>query len=212
MQTNGARMRFQRTALEDQADLPGMRLQKLAQLQRCLQSQAATKIGKPGQSDGAVGGADTDFTLLFAGDISKMTGGACRQILPKDGSELVQAERSRILFAIDKESRRGAYIASETIAEIGCHALFEVLAVQIGGKPGHIQIEALRLAQEVIPLDVVLIGKDEIVHFPEFSLAIRRQRGAVGELRIGMERKGETLEHPPDLSWVLGHQLNQRRR
>src|SRR5215472_3810743 len=212
MQANGAGMRFHGTVLEDQADLPGMRLQKLAQLQRCLHSQAATKIGKPGQSDGAIGVADTDFTLLFAGDISKMTGGAYRQIFRDDGPELVQAERSRILFAIDKESLRSGYIASLSIVDIRCHALLKVLAVEIGGKPGHIQIEALRLAQEVIPLDVALIGKDEIVHFPEFSLAIRRQRGAVRELGIGMERKGETLEHPPDLARVLGHQLNQRRR
>src|ERR1051326_1397539 len=58
---------------------------------------------------------------------------------------------------------------------------------------------------------IALVGKNQIVHFPELTLPLRSQSRSVRERRVGMKAKRKTLEYPADLLRILRHQVAQGR-
>src|SRR5579883_2722561 len=116
--------------------------------------------------------------------------------------ELGQINRPADRMAVDEEERRTVHAQAVAFLAIGLYLGLEPVTVQISGEPRHIQTQLLRLGDEIITAQLVLAGKQSVVHLPELALIPSGQRGLVGQRRFLVHRQRVVLEGEPDLGRV----------
>ena len=71
--------------------------------------------------------------------------------------------------------------------EVRRHEGLGLLAVEILAESRHVELEPLGVGQQVIALQSLLIGEEEIMEFPELALFGGRLRRLCGERSFGVE-------------------------
>ena len=86
--------------------------------------------------------------------------------------------------AVDEERRRPRHLAGVGIGDVLGDAPRVHAAAQLVAKARHVEPELLGVADEVLDVERVLVGEQQVVHLPEAALRRGRLRGLGGQLGV----------------------------
>ena len=107
--------------------------------------------------------------------------------------ELRERPGSRIHFAVDGVRRRAVHAELVAFGDVGLDHLLRLLALYVLLKACDVEAQLLRVADQVVLLDVLLVREEQVVHLPELPLRFRRHRRLIGGCAFGWMDSGKFL-------------------
>jgi hypothetical protein len=121
------------------------------------------------------------------------------QLGVQDGFQGLQFDLAVVVLAIDEQRRRTHDPHVAAVFQIVRHGLADFRRVDVGFEALHIQPDGRGQRQNRGTAQVVVAGKQGVVHLPELALLLRGDRGGGGQRGLRMHVQRELFEEQPDL-------------